>query len=153
MSKSRARSRTPGGTAGENNAGGPLGVILLRIVDLALAGSIFLVPMLLGGRHAVGRLMLVALAMVAAVAWSLRQCLSTRPRWQRSAAEWLLVAGVILLIVQLSPLPPAVLTHLSPHVSEILRKLNVVSRTQAVIETAQLDFETILGGDSARNRH
>jgi DNA-binding NarL/FixJ family response regulator len=34
------------------------------------------------------------------------------------------------------------------HVSEILRKLNVVSRTQAVIETAQLDFETILGSDA-----
>jgi hypothetical protein len=34
-----------------------------------------------------------------------------------------------------------------------LRKLNVVSRTQAVIETAQLDFETILGGDSAQPRN
>ncbi len=38
-------------------------------------------------------------------------------------------------------------TTVKAHVSEILRKLNVVSRTQAVIETAQLDFETILGGD------
>lgn len=44
-------------------------------------------------------------------------------------------------------------TTVKAHVSEILRKLNVVSRTQAVIETAQLDFEAILGGDSARNRH
>lgn len=39
-------------------------------------------------------------------------------------------------------------TTVKAHVSEILRKLNVVSRTQAVIETAQLDFETILGGDA-----
>jgi DNA-binding NarL/FixJ family response regulator len=38
-------------------------------------------------------------------------------------------------------------TTVKAHVSEILRKLNVVSRTQAVIETAQLDFETILDGD------
>jgi DNA-binding NarL/FixJ family response regulator len=43
-------------------------------------------------------------------------------------------------------------TTVKAHVSEILRKLNVVSRTQAVIETAQLDFETILGGDAARGR-
>jgi DNA-binding NarL/FixJ family response regulator len=43
-------------------------------------------------------------------------------------------------------------TTVKAHVSEILRKLNVVSRTQAVIETAQLDFETILGGDSAVTR-
>lgn len=44
-------------------------------------------------------------------------------------------------------------TTVKAHVSEILRKLNVVSRTQAVIETAQLDFEAILGGDNARTRH
>jgi DNA-binding NarL/FixJ family response regulator len=43
-------------------------------------------------------------------------------------------------------------TTVKAHVSEILRKLNVVSRTQAVIETAQLDFETILGGDAAYAR-
>ncbi len=44
-------------------------------------------------------------------------------------------------------------TTVKAHVSEILRKLNVVSRTQAVIETAQLDFETILGGNSAQARN
>jgi DNA-binding NarL/FixJ family response regulator len=43
-------------------------------------------------------------------------------------------------------------TTVKAHVSEILRKLNVVSRTQAVIETAQLDFEAILGSDAAQAR-
>jgi DNA-binding NarL/FixJ family response regulator len=43
-------------------------------------------------------------------------------------------------------------TTVKAHVSEILRKLNVVSRTQAVIETAQLDFETILGSDAVHAR-
>ncbi len=40
-------------------------------------------------------------------------------------------------------------TTVKAHVSEILRKLNVVSRTQAVIETSQLDFDAILGGDAS----
>ena len=35
-------------------------------------------------------------------------------------------------------------TTVKAHVSEILRKLNVVSRTQAVIEVARLDFDSIL---------
>jgi DNA-binding NarL/FixJ family response regulator len=35
-------------------------------------------------------------------------------------------------------------TTVKAHVSEILRKLNVVSRTQAVIEVARLDFDAIL---------
>ena len=40
-------------------------------------------------------------------------------------------------------------TTVKAHVSEILRKLNVVSRTQAVIEAAHLDFEAILGAGQA----
>ncbi len=37
-------------------------------------------------------------------------------------------------------------TTVKAHVSEILRKLRVSSRTQAVIETSHLDFETFLKG-------
>lgn len=41
-------------------------------------------------------------------------------------------------------------TTVKAHVSEILKKLNVVSRTQAVIETSHLDFETFLGRQPPR---
>lgn len=40
-------------------------------------------------------------------------------------------------------------TTVKAHVSEILRKLKVSSRTQAVIEAAKIDFDTILGQSSA----
>ncbi|MBL8573236.1 MAG: response regulator transcription factor [Hyphomicrobiaceae bacterium] len=40
-------------------------------------------------------------------------------------------------------------TTVKAHVSEILRKLNVFSRTQAVIEVSKIDFDTILVGDAA----
>jgi DNA-binding NarL/FixJ family response regulator len=36
-------------------------------------------------------------------------------------------------------------TTVKAHVSEILRKLKVSSRTQAVIEAAKIDFDAILG--------
>ena len=35
-------------------------------------------------------------------------------------------------------------TTVKAHVSEILRKMNVVSRTQAVIEASKIDFDMIL---------
>ncbi len=38
-------------------------------------------------------------------------------------------------------------TTVKAHVSEILRKLKVNSRTQAVIEAAKIDFDSILGRD------
>lgn len=39
-------------------------------------------------------------------------------------------------------------TTVKAHVSEILRKLNVSSRTQAVIEVSRIDFEQIAGGEA-----
>ncbi len=39
-------------------------------------------------------------------------------------------------------------TTVKAHVSEILRKLNVASRTQAVIEVSKIDFDSILDGSS-----
>lgn len=41
-------------------------------------------------------------------------------------------------------------TTIKAHVSEIMRKLNVVSRTQAVIEVARLDYDAILGSVAAK---
>ncbi|MDX2259089.1 MAG: response regulator transcription factor [Hyphomicrobiaceae bacterium] len=38
-------------------------------------------------------------------------------------------------------------TTVKAHVSEILRKLNVASRTQAVIEVSKIDFDAVLGED------
>jgi DNA-binding NarL/FixJ family response regulator len=40
-------------------------------------------------------------------------------------------------------------TTVKAHVSEILRKLKVASRTQAVIEAAKIDFDSILGDTRA----
>lgn len=39
-------------------------------------------------------------------------------------------------------------TTVKAHVSEILRKLNVASRTQAVIEVARIDFDAVLGASA-----
>ena len=43
-------------------------------------------------------------------------------------------------------------TTVKAHVSEIMRKLNVVSRTQAVIEVARLDFDAILAPQASPTR-
>ena len=99
---------------------GPLAKLLLQIVDGGLAGCIFIVPMIMGGRQALGRLTLAALSVAACLAWALRQSLRKEWTWRRSSAEWLILAGVVLLIVQTVSLPPTLLERLAPHVSEIL---------------------------------
>jgi DNA-binding NarL/FixJ family response regulator len=43
-------------------------------------------------------------------------------------------------------------TTVKAHVSEILRKLNVASRTQAVIEVSKIDFDTIVSDADRRDQ-
>ncbi len=93
---------------------------LLHVVDAALAGCIFLVPLLLGGRSAVGHFSLTALAATAASVWWLRQSLVPRQYWRRSAAHLLLVAAILLLLLQLAPMPAGWLEQASPKVAELL---------------------------------
>ena len=40
-------------------------------------------------------------------------------------------------------------TTVKAHISAILRKVNVISRTQIVVETANLDFDAILRNKTA----
>jgi len=93
---------------------------LLRVIDVGLAGCIFVVPYFLGGRMALGQLVLVVLAITVATAWALRQALHDRGTWRRSGAEWLWIAGALLLALQITPMPTSLLAWLSPHTVEIL---------------------------------
>ncbi len=78
--------------------------LLLGAVDASLAGCIFAVPMMLGGRHALG---------ISSSPWrrpsrrppgGAGNALIERPYWRRSAAHLLLLAA-IGLVVQVTPLP------------------------------------------------
>ncbi|MGD0898157.1 MAG: hypothetical protein ABR915_10005, partial [Thermoguttaceae bacterium] len=97
-----------------------LDALLLNVVDAGLAVCIFGVPLVMGGRHALGRLLLVVAAVAVALVWMFRQGLRREFRWRRSPADWLLPAGLVILLVQLAPLGEAMLAHLSPSTAAIL---------------------------------
>ncbi|MDA1055489.1 MAG: O-antigen ligase family protein [Planctomycetota bacterium] len=93
---------------------------LTTAVDLGIASTVLVAPLFMGGRGPVGRFVFVLCVAVTAMLWCARQCVSERAAWRRSGAEILLLAGLGLLILQLIPLPHAVLSLLSPQVSELL---------------------------------
>ena len=93
---------------------------LLSVVDACLAGCIFIVPLLLGGRCAVGHFGLTIFAATAASVWWLRQSLLPRQYWRRSAAHLLLLAAIALVVLQLAPLPGSWTSQLSPKTAELL---------------------------------
>ncbi len=82
---------------------------LLRVVDTALLAILMVAPLFLGGRHPAGRLVFVVLCVTMAIAWMLRQCLLPDPRVVRCAPAWILAAAVLLVAMQITPLPASVL--------------------------------------------
>ncbi|NMC21435.1 MAG: O-antigen ligase family protein [Thermogutta sp.] len=81
---------------------------------------LFGVPLMMGGRHPLGHLLLVTTAGTMLLLWCLRRGLSARSPFTWTGAEWLAAAGVLLLGLQLVPMPPAVLSRLSPAVPSFL---------------------------------
>ncbi len=112
----RRRSPQPG----EKSALASLAPALLTIADAGLAGVIFIAPLLLGGRHDLGRFVFVAFIVVAAIAWFARQAVLGQGRWTRRAAHLLLGCTAIVLLAQLLPLPADWLNLLSPRTAALL---------------------------------
>lgn len=94
--------------------------LLLHVVDAALLAVLFVAPLFLGGRHPVGRLVYVVLCVTMAVAWMVRQCLLPGARVVRCAGAWILVGAVLLVALQLMPLPASVLDFASSRYFKVL---------------------------------
>ncbi len=93
---------------------------LTRAVDAGLAGVVFLVPFVMGGRQAAGQAVLILLALALGIGWCLKQALAGESHWTHSAAQPILLLTVVWVALQLIRLPSTMLAKLSPHVYQIL---------------------------------
>lgn len=88
--------------------------VCLQVVDLALLGVIFVAPLFFGGRHDLGRFVLVLLCAVLAVAWSIRQAISGDGGWNRTVGFGIVSLAVGFVGFQLIPLPTEWIATLAP---------------------------------------
>jgi O-antigen ligase/tetratricopeptide (TPR) repeat protein len=93
---------------------------LLRLVDIGLMATIFLVPYFMGGRYATGQMVFVLLVAVTATCWCLRTLTDRGRRWVRTPADWIVPAGIALIALQWTPLPTAVLAAVTPKTTAYL---------------------------------
>ena len=98
----------------------PLPSLLLRVVDLGLISMLFFAPLFMGGRHPVGRLVLVSIVAIMGTAWFLRQCLLQRAVWRSTAGQWIFLAACCLVLLRVFPLSSEWITALSPSAAKLL---------------------------------
>ena len=102
------------------DSGSSLTGLPLKVIDLGILAVVFLAPLFMGGRGPVGKFVFVCIICLTAVAWAVVQCRLPKGQWQRSGVEWLLLASIVLVTLQLIPLPQTLLARLSPSISELL---------------------------------
>src|SRR5690242_7221511 len=84
----------------------PIVQALSTVVDVGLIGIPMAAPWFMGGRHPLGELVIVLLAVVVSLAWLVARMLSSRPTtWTYCSAQWLLAAAVTFVLLQLTCLP------------------------------------------------
>jgi O-antigen ligase len=94
--------------------------VLLQVVDLGLIGVICVAPFFFGGRHDLGRLVVVSLIALTAAAWFIRQALLKKAFWPRTNAYAILLLAAAMLVVQIVPLPAAWCGWLAPNTERLL---------------------------------
>jgi O-antigen ligase/tetratricopeptide (TPR) repeat protein len=90
------------------------------VIDACILGCLLLVPAVMGGRHPWAHLILVALAVAMLVAWAVRVSLRRDATLRLSPGLLLFSGGLLLLIVQLAPLPAPLLAWFMPESGEML---------------------------------
>jgi O-antigen ligase/tetratricopeptide (TPR) repeat protein len=123
-STQRRRQRSSGGARSHRSSNdwaqekpSPL---LVRLTDAGLYLTLFVIPWIFAGRISWGHVALIFLSSLTAICWCLHQFRSPNPRYVFCGAE-LIFAGVLLLIgLQLTPLPQATIDWLSPDISKSL---------------------------------
>jgi len=113
-------NKYPGSRVAGTTQGFGLAAACLQIVDASLLGILFLAPFFFGGWHPLGRLVLILLASLAGVAWFTRQALLEDRKWTRTWANVLGLAVLLLVVLQLIPLPEQWLAQLAPRNSALL---------------------------------
>lgn len=92
---------------------------LTQVVDACLVGVVLIAPYFLGGRHPIGQMIFVVLSVVMALAWIWRQWLQGDSSYRFSGVEWLLLGAVLLIALQIAPLPQGFLNTVSPTTARV----------------------------------
>ncbi len=100
--------------------GSGLGAFWLLLVDAGIAAIIFLGPLFMGGRHPLGYMIYASVAFATLLAWTIRQATLKNSGWVSTAADWVLLAALSLVVVQLLPLPQSWLLSVSPMLAKYL---------------------------------
>lgn len=93
---------------------------MLQIYDLCLAALILLVPLTMAGVREFGVAMILLCSLIMGATWAMQQILQRTSTTRISGMEFIAIAAIGLVCLQLTHLPENALMHLSPFSHQVL---------------------------------
>lgn len=90
------------------------------VIDLLIVAVLAVVPFVMGGRGDIGKLVFVALVVLATLAYSARRIFAGGLRWSWTGTEALLLMGLAIGTLQMLPLDSKMLATTSPELTRLL---------------------------------
>lgn len=97
--------------------------LLAHLADAGIVAVLLIAPLFMGGRDERGTLVYVMAVMATVVAYCASQALAPpkmRFSWRRTAVDYLLLAGLLWMCLQLVPIDSSLLARLSPSIANYL---------------------------------
>ncbi len=91
--------------------------------ELAIVLATVAMPLAMGGRHPLGQVILTAAAVAATLSWTVRACRGEGV-WRFGIVDGVFVAGMAIGMLQVIPLPKALIEPLSPRLFDLLPLLD-----------------------------
>ncbi|MDG2380185.1 MAG: O-antigen ligase family protein [Pirellulaceae bacterium] len=113
----------------------------LRLNDAGLLAALFIAPLFMGGRHPLGKLVLTTIVWITAVSWFAAKSFDKTAKWSWSGAELIFLLAIVLIVLQLFPLPPNALQVMSPTQTELLPMWNASAASLGTWQTVSLSPE------------
>jgi tetratricopeptide (TPR) repeat protein len=110
----------PSGVGPLRDPSGGVGKLFQWATDAGLLMLLFVAPLFMGGRHPWGQFAFQALVFATTVLWLVGKAMAERSSLQYSNSTWLLLAGIVLLLMQLVPLPATFIQLASPGIQALL---------------------------------
>lgn len=93
---------------------------LRQVADLSLFLLLVMAPLMMGGRHPAGSLVFSTLICITVVTLIWSHYLQRDTQWRWTGFEWLLLAALLVVAIQLVPLPQSWLGRISPSITDRL---------------------------------
>ncbi len=116
-----------------------------RAVDGCIAATLLFAPLLLGGRHPVGRFVFTSMVLAGCLLFAVRQAICCQQPVRRHPTIWIGMVTIAIIFLQLLPLPTTIIEWLAPAHGHLLSEAAAIPTLSLVPNESAISMAVAMG--------